>query len=1253
MATGSVPSVHDITRMLPARDAAAVRLSAWDVLRGLGSLKITVVMFLAAIFLLFVGTLAQDEMNLPEVKAVYFNSWLARVPFSDFFPVTIFGPSRLTGWFAFPGGATIGLVLLVNLIAAKITRFHVAATGWRLAAGTAIAAVGGLLTLFVVLTGHRTDGLQGRPPVAYDTVWLMVQGGALLLAVACTAGAVVSRRRLVSIALGGAAVTLAVLAGLATFGGADWRMNDPGLRIMWQLIQSSGAALVLLAGLVMVFGQRGGNMLIHIAVGLLMFGQFAFGDRQIEERMTLLEGQSSNVAFRTDETELAIIDEHDPETDHVTVVSDRLLRSRAGAEPIAVDGLPFTIEVLEYFPNSSVAGVGQASSAARNPATTGLGTRFVATSRPPEGGASSQPNIASAYVRLRSADGTDLGTFLVSQFLNDQGQIFMAAEGDRCDTVTAGDRPWRLQLRYRREYKPYAVTLDDVRKVDYAASDTPRDYSSYVTFTDRDSGAEQQGRIWMNNPVRYRGETFYQSQYSKVDLGGGRVGEMTGLQVVENAGWLIPYVACVLAFWGMLVHFGGTFLRFADRHERTPAGDGRPRGDRAAAPARRGGRRPVAAGPSDRTAGRVAAGWLPVGLAIALVAAVALPRGISSGVFSPGGLRGAQPSSEADRFDWRTVGTLPVMHEGRVKPFDTVGRNLLQLLGNRTSVKMPADAASPAQDAPRGTVSASQWLLAHMAGSSWVDQAPVFRIDAAELLDLFDLERRQGHRYSAAELETGRPALRKQIEAARDVPADQRTFLQKKCGEINQKLMAYDLIRFAYETPALPALAAGDDAARREAAERIRRLVQGAQMLEDNHPPAVIPPLAGGSRGADDGEGQGGRWQAVYPAVVSAVVARMLAGQPGQPDYELNPALLPFTSVLTAADGTPAELAKAVAEFRTASADLPAVRESADRAAFEAWFNAFNPTDIAKWLYALAMVVCFASFLVWHAPLNRFVWGLLLATVLLHTFALAARIAITGRPPVVNLYSSAVFIGWACVLAGLGLEALHRMGIGNLVAALGGFLTLQVAYGLDTGDTMHVLQAVLDTQFWLSTHVVTVTLGYGATFLAGLLGTCAIVHRAWSDRRGAAAGADAMAVQDRLYRMTYGVVCFALFFSFIGTVLGGLWADDSWGRFWGWDPKENGALMIVLWNAAALHARWDRWIGQRGFALFAIGGNIVTAWSWFGTNQLGIGLHSYGFTSGVLMLLAGYVLSQLAIIAAALVLTRRVGGSAPAASGLR
>ena len=118
--------------------------------------------------------------------------------------------------------------------------------------------------------------------------------------------------------------------------------------------------------------------------------------------------------------------------------------------------------------------------------------------------------------------------------------------------------------------------------------------------------------------------------------------------------------------------------------------------------------------------------------------------------------------------------------------------------------------------------------------------------------------------------------------------------------------------------------------------------------------------------------------------------------------------------------------------------------------------------------------------------------------------------------------------------------------------------------------------------------------------------------------------------------MTYGTLCFAIFFSFVGTVLGGLWADDSWGRFWGWDPKENGALMIVAWNALVLHARWGGLVRDRGLAMLAVWGNAVVAWSYFGVNELGVGLHSYGFTEGMAMWLAVFVLAQLAIIALAL-----------------
>jgi len=114
--------------------------------------------------------------------------------------------------------------------------------------------------------------------------------------------------------------------------------------------------------------------------------------------------------------------------------------------------------------------------------------------------------------------------------------------------------------------------------------------------------------------------------------------------------------------------------------------------------------------------------------------------------------------------------------------------------------------------------------------------------------------------------------------------------------------------------------------------------------------------------------------------------------------------------------------------------------------------------------------------------------------------------------------------------------------------------------------------------------------------------------------------------------MVYGVVCFCLVFSTIGTILGGVWANDSWGRFWGWDPKENGALMIVLWTALILHARWGGMVRSRGIAVLSVFGGIITAWSWFGVNQLGVGLHSYGFTDSITFWLLVFVGSQLAII---------------------
>ena len=200
--------------------------------------------------------------------------------------------------------------------------------------------------------------------------------------------------------------------------------------------------------------------------------------------------------------------------------------------------------------------------------------------------------------------------------------------------------------------------------------------------------------------------------------------------------------------------------------------------------------------------------------------------------------------------------------------------------------------------------------------------------------------------------------------------------------------------------------------------------------------------------------------------------------------------------------------------------------------------------------------------------------------------------------------------------------------------AAGTFLSMKYEIK-EAVDTMDPLQAVLDTNFWLATHVVTINLGYAAGLLAMLLGVYYLVHRFF---RPLPRVIDSLFNKERSYEMaadffqedkktrdhfklitsvTYGVICFCLLLSIVGTVLGGVWANYSWGRFWGWDPKENGALMICLWSLAIMHARMGGYIKGIGIAVNSILLGIIVSFSWWGVNNLGIGLHSYGFTDGV------------------------------------
>ena len=299
----------------------------------------------------------------------------------------------------------------------------------------------------------------------------------------------------------------------------------------------------------------------------------------------------------------------------------------------------------------------------------------------------------------------------------------------------------------------------------------------------------------------------------------------------------------------------------------------------------------------------------------------------------------------------------------------------------------------------------------------------------------------------------------------------------------------------------------------------------------------------------------------------------------------------------------------------------------------EAFFNYFEPFMKSIYLYLPVLLMSFLSWIVWPKTLRRSGFWLMALAFVVHTAALALRMRFSERlAPVTNLYSSAIFIGWAVVLGGFIVERLLKNGIGNILGSSVGMGTLVIAHYLarDEGDTLGVMQAVLDTTFWLATHVVCITLGYAATFLAGAMGM-AYCFMSMTDRKKSS---DELS---QLGNMIYGVLCFAVFFSLVGTVLGGLWADDSWGRFWGWDPKENGAMLIVMWNAVILHARWDKMIRDYGTAVLAMFGNIVTAWSWFGVNELKAGLHTYGFTEGRLLALIVFILLQAIIIFGAMI----------------
>lgn len=562
----------------------------------------------------------------------------------------------------------------------------------------------------------------------------------------------------------------------------------------------------------------------------------------------------------------------------------------------------------------------------------------------------------------------------------------------------------------------------------------------------------------------------------------------------------------------------------------------------------------------------------------------------------------------------RDFADLPVLNGGRIKPLDSVARNSLLVFSGKQSLRM--------NDRP---LSAATWLLDMTFKPGLADTYPVFEIDDPEVLGALNIQAGGRRRFSFEEIRPKISAIQTQATHAFEVRPEIRTRYQANIARLWDRLVLYWKLQNTLEV-------SGTGNALAEAAAYEEALAAAAAPAPKNRKKAKDAPdparvlAAYGQRHAElDSSAEympipllpaaDDNWTTLGRAYVNR--AREAAFHPAVPAFAR------LGDAHRAADAE--EFASSLQEYKAwLKAQVPGAVGKARR---ESVLNRFKPFYVSLQLYVVVFLLLFVSFLRWTDSLRRTAYGLLALAFVVHTGGLFVRIVLEGRPPVTNLYSSAVFVGWCAALLGLVIERMYKNGLAGLGAAIVGFVTQIIAHHLaQQGDTMEMMRAVLDSNFWLATHVITITVGYASTFLSGALGVVYILRGMFSKKFPEESA-------KALGGMVYGIVCFSAFFSFIGTVLGGIWADQSWGRFWGWDPKENGALMIVLWSALILHARWGSMISRRGLMVLAVFGNIITALSWFGVNMLGIGLHSYGFMDKAFPWLAAFVASQALVMA--------------------
>lgn len=305
-------------------------------------------------------------------------------------------------------------------------------------------------------------------------------------------------------------------------------------------------------------------------------------------------------------------------------------------------------------------------------------------------------------------------------------------------------------------------------------------------------------------------------------------------------------------------------------------------------------------------------------------------------------------------------------------------------------------------------------------------------------------------------------------------------------------------------------------------------------------------------------------------------------------------------------------LEESAAALQQSLADLsPEIYPSQATLQREVFFNHFHPFGKAWKLYAIAFLILLASQLI---PTLNLYWsgiGLFLGGILVQAFGFGLRMQIAGRPPVTNMYESVVWVGFGIAVLAFCFELQTRARSYLLAAAPLAVVCLLLADSLPAvlDPSIEPLVPVLRDNFWLSIHVPTITLSYASFALAMGLGHLALVQY-WRRPQGSSTAI-------ALSRLNTRVIQVGILLLTTGIILGGIWAHFSWGRFWGWDPKETWALIALLCYLAPVHGRLAGWLGHFGMSVASVVAFNAVLMAWYGVNfALGTGLHSYGFSTG-------------------------------------